>query len=102
MSELSTQEILQMIDDNDGPEGVDVSGKDLSEIDLSGDIVRGEQRQRCFARRDTLPAWAYRGILSSWVLGIDLSFAKLQGANLEGADLLGANLKHGHLKGTKL
>jgi len=35
MSEYTREEILKLIEENGGPEGLDLSGKDLSGIDLS-------------------------------------------------------------------
>ena len=36
MSEYTTQDILRMIGENDGPEGLDLSEKDLGGIALTG------------------------------------------------------------------
>jgi hypothetical protein len=42
MSEFTTRAILDMIEPNGGPEGLDPSGKDLTGIDLSPETVEKE------------------------------------------------------------
>ena len=42
MSEYTREEILKLIEENGGPEGLDLSGKDLSGIDLGRGAVAVE------------------------------------------------------------
>jgi len=42
MSEYTREEILKLIEENGGPEGLDLSGKDLSGIDLNKRAIEVE------------------------------------------------------------
>lgn len=108
MSEYTTRQILDMIEANGGPEGLDLSGKDLREIDLSRDTIQAELVRVRRVKSGIAPTW-----VSTLTHGIDLkkvnlqksklARANLQGAdlsvvNLQGSDLRGANLQGAHLK----
>jgi uncharacterized protein YjbI with pentapeptide repeats len=69
MSEFTTRQILDMIKENRGPNGLDLSDCDLRGIDLSWETV-----------------------------GIGLMSINLRGANLRGANLRGAILVDAHLE----
>ena len=42
MSDYTREEILKLIEENGGPEGLDLSGKDLSGIDLGREAIKAE------------------------------------------------------------
>lgn len=90
MSEYTREQILRLIEENKGPEGLDLSGKDLLEIDLSGVDLHGA----ILARADLSEADLRRANLG----GADLSWAVLQEADLRWADLRGANLHRADLR----
>jgi len=101
MSEYAREEILKLIEEKGGPEGLDLSGKDLSGIDLSRKKIAVELEK---ARKKTpgeTPVW-YK-----WTGGINLEGANLQKADLrsvklQGADLYLANLQEAILWGANL
>ena len=122
MSEYTTRQILDMIEANEGPEGLDLSGKDLSGIDLSRETIEAELERVREVDPGAEPMWATPGFYdidlganikrADWVssffaFGINLGGANLQranlkGANLQGALLLDANLQGAHLWGANL
>jgi uncharacterized protein YjbI with pentapeptide repeats len=89
MSEYTREEILKLIEENGGPEGLDLSGKDLSGIDLSWSAIGTElEKTRERTTIDETPVW-----FNEETGGIDLQGANLVDANLQGAYLTGANLQ---------
>jgi len=82
MSEYTREEILKLIEENDGPEGLDLSGKDLSGIDLSKEAIVAELEKAQERAPGETPVW-YR--------------VRTGGINLQGADLINANLQGAHL-----
>jgi uncharacterized protein YjbI with pentapeptide repeats len=120
MSEYTREEILKLIEENGGPEGLDLSGKDLSSIDVGTEAIKAELDARGIPESGELPVWlhlidresltfkflkALQLIKADWGInlqGVDLSTSNLQeaclqGANLQGADLSGANLRKANL-----
>jgi len=113
LTDHTTQEILNLIEDNDGPEDLDLSGKDLSGIDLGREAIKAELEKAL----KSAPSGEYPGWYSESTEGINLEGANLQwavlskaclnGANLHGASLVEANLQeanlmNANLQGTKL
>ncbi len=94
MSEYTREQILRLIEESGGPEGLDLSGRDLVEIDLSGVDLHGA----ILARADLSEADLRRVNLE----GANLSWAVLQEADLRWADLRGANLYKADLRMAKL
>ena len=97
MSKYTTRQILDMIEANGGPEGLDLSGKDLRAIDLSHDTIQAELEQVREEHSRAKPVW-----VSDLTNGInleeaDLFQAKLIGTDLTGAKLAGANLQEADL-----
>ncbi len=112
MSEYTREEILRLIEERGWPEGLDLSGKDLSGIDLGRKAVAEELEKAQERMADETPVW-----YSKLTKGINLEFANLQeanlkyanlqeahlgGANLQRADLTGANLQGAKLWGADL
>ena len=115
------EEVLGWIEDNQGPEGLDLSDRDLSNIDFSPETIQEEVALRA------QPAWLSRSeeglnlkganLQGAILMSVDLREADLrnanlqgailiasdlEGANLVGADLAGANLMNTRLQGAKL
>ena len=100
--EYTTRQILDMIEANGGPEDLDLSGKDLSGIDLSKEKIAEELEKAQERMLDEMPVW-----YSRLTGGIDLFRANLQDAylalaNLQGGYLVGANLQEAKLWGANL
>jgi uncharacterized protein YjbI with pentapeptide repeats len=108
MSEYTREEILKLIEENGGPEGLDLSGKDLSDIDLSREAIEGELGKVRARAPDEIPVWFRKQ--SEWGINLeyvnlreaDLVYANLQRAFLGGADLQGADLGDANLQGADL
>jgi len=88
---LTRQDLLTIIEENDGPAGLDISGRDLSEVDLSSGVIRVEMERRGFPY-ESPPGW-----YSTVTGGINL-----RGAILRGCDLSGARLWRGDYRGIDL
>jgi len=98
MSKYTARQILDMIEANGGPEGLDLSGKDLRGIDLTRDTIQAELERMRQEGSTAKPAW-----VSDLTDGINLEEANLHradlgGANLEQADLWRANLQEANLR----
>lgn len=121
---MSTDEVLDRIESNGGPKGLDLKGRDLSHIDLSRDTILTKLKERGYT--DRAPAELIKaGESSGWhklvlkveegylnkppppwfswfTRGIDLTEAQLQHANLSGAQLQNANLWEAQLQDANL
>jgi uncharacterized protein YjbI with pentapeptide repeats len=107
MSEYTTREILDMIEAKGAPQLLDLSGADLSSIDLSCHTIEKElDSLRKEDPKATPPWWneLTRGIHlpDANFEGVDLRYADLQGANMQGVNLQGARLEHADLRGVTL
>lgn len=82
---LTREDVLKLIEEHGGPEGLDLSGRNLEEIDLSSP--------------EEGPRLDLHGIIlqGANLWRADLQEAGLQNANLKGADLLGVNLQGANL-----
>jgi len=106
MSEYTREEILKRIEENGGPGGLDLSGKDLAGIDLSSEAIQENLQQARKLDPEAMPKWFWG---APDLMGISLSSSNLRGANLqgahlrraylEGADLQEADLSHAKLQG---
>ncbi len=97
MSKYTTRQILDMIEANGGPEGLDLAGEDLRGINLSRDTIQGELEQVREEDSTVKPVW-----VSDLTNGINLEEADLQGTDLGGANLQGADLWRADLQGANL
>jgi hypothetical protein len=117
---LTREDVIRLIEEHGGPEGLNLSGRDLREADLTKlDLQETDLRWANLQGASLLNAnlqetdlrWAslqgadlriarLRGADLSWakLKGADLSEGNLQEANLEGADLQGANLRGADLR----
>jgi hypothetical protein len=105
MSEYTREEILKLIEENGGPEGLDLSGKDLNRIDLSTETIQAELRRVRQVNPQAMPKWwwpapDHEGIFlrHANLRQVNLKSARLQRANLGYANLQGANLSHARLQ----
>ena len=92
LSECSTEEMLKLIEKNGGAKRLDLSGKDLSGIDLSREALAPELEKARLALAGKDPVW------SSFTNTINLSRANLQQTTLIGANLQGASLSEANLE----
>ena len=91
--------LLQLIEENGGPEGLDLHGCNMAFIDARPETLR--YRVGAYARdhgRDAIPPWVARYTGA----GIDLYAAHLEHANLAGAHLENADLEDAHLESAAL
>ena len=93
--------LLQLIEENGGPEGLDLHGADLSDLDARPEVLRAYVE--AYAQEhaaDRTPPWLRRW---SWeVISIDLSHAHLENADLLSAHLENAGLAWAHLRDADL
>ncbi len=103
MRELERDDILDMIESNDGPEGLNLSGKNLSGINLGREAIYSELANRGLKSAIWLDA-AVGGVnLKSIALDkANLESSKLGKANLERGSFVEANLKSAYLRGANL
>ena len=102
MSEYTREEILKLIEENGGPEGLDLSGKDLSGIDLGREAIAAELEIVRERAPDDTPVWHSQETDGINLKGASLEAAHLRSAELQGADLKETNLKRADLQGAKL
>ena len=100
MSEYTTHQILEMIEANEGPDGLDLSGKDLSGIDLHRATILKEWR-KIDETTEVTPVWCKMDP-EGYLVGIDLRRVNLVGANLQNAVMVCADLQQAQLDSTAL
>jgi len=98
---LAREDLLRMIEENGGPEGLQLVGQDLSGIDLSFRAIREELRKRGIAHTGHVP-WYSAETHGVNLKGIVFRDADLSEANLFQADLSSANLRGARLQGAVL
>ena len=98
-----SREVLDLIEANGGPEGLDLSGRNLLFIDLGPDVIKAQLRQTY--KRDPnsqLPPWWKESKTGINLIGANLQQAWLLEANLEEANLMGADLQNAYLQDANL
>jgi uncharacterized protein YjbI with pentapeptide repeats len=101
MSEYTREEILKLIEENGGPRGLDLSGRDLQYIDLGKAAVAVELEEFREKNPDERPVWfTLEGGIN--LEGTSFMEASLQGALLDGAKLQEAFLWEVNLQETNL
>ena len=95
-------EIVSLIEQNGGPTGLNLSGKDLSGADLSSEAVWTLMNQRGIAFVHEYPVWVTETTWGKTLVGLNLKEANLQRANLQRANLEGANLIRANLENADL
>jgi len=108
IARIARDELLELIEQNGGPGGLDLAGRDLGRLDLGTHSLAQELEKRGLANTDHLPTWVHWDPVTQTRMGVDLqhallkgarlAYANLQGARLECADLEGANLYHANLQ----
>ncbi len=94
MSDLTTDQLLDLLQRNGGPRNLDLEGRDLSGINLSGEVLEELLEEQGYgAGSGKRPAW-----FEPWTKGISLSRAHLRGAQLRMADLRNACLEGADLR----
>jgi uncharacterized protein YjbI with pentapeptide repeats len=89
---LTRKDVLRLIEENGGPKGLDLSGQDLSWLDLGREAISREAGP-VSRRSGKRPIWK-----SDRPGGIDLRGVILENANLRGANLAYANLYDANLE----
>jgi uncharacterized protein YjbI with pentapeptide repeats len=97
MSTYTTRQFLDIIEANGGPEGLDLSGKNLRGINLSRDTIQAELERVSEEDSTAKPVW-----VSDLTNGINLEEVHLQGADLGGANLQEADLWRADLQEVNL
>ena len=96
---LTRDDVLRLIEEHGGPEGLDLSGRDLREADLAGlDLHRANLREARLQGADLRDAKLERADL----VDANLQGVKLYRANLQQASLFRANLQETNLLGADL
>jgi uncharacterized protein YjbI with pentapeptide repeats len=93
MSTLTLTELLLRIEQNGGPEGLDLARTDLSGLDAGPEAIAAELARLRATSPDARPLW-----LCEQTGGINLEGANLHRANLSGARLARANLAEANLE----
>ena len=96
IGKLGRREILRAIESNNGPAGLDLTGMDMSEADISSDTIKKEAEIYAVRYR-RVPVWQ-----SSATGGIDLHEAILRGANLQRALLWRGDYRRADLSEAQL
>jgi uncharacterized protein YjbI with pentapeptide repeats len=102
MSEYTREEILKMIEEVGGPENLNLSGADLSGIDLSKEAIAPELQKVKALDAYRVPAWCSEESGGINLQKVSLFKANLQKANLEGANLQEAILEEANLQEANL
>ena len=100
---LDIEQLIRLIERNGGPEGLNLSGKDLSGMKLNREVLSKVQRQRERACKSIgFPLWRFRQTGGINLHGANLSWSNLSGADLFQACLGAADLRGANLEGTEL
>jgi uncharacterized protein YjbI with pentapeptide repeats len=102
MSEYTREEILRMIEENGGPEGLDLSNTDLSGIDLGNHRIGKELEEYRKLHSGKNPIWFSETTYGVNLSKVNLGRANLSNARLEGVNLREALLDYANLQGAKL
>ena len=106
---LTREDVLKLIEEHGGPEGLDLSGRNLEGIDLSGEPttlvplhginLSGANLQKAnFSGAELIEAnLSYADLIEANLSGSNLSRSNLSRSNLSGADLSLANLSRADL-----
>jgi len=101
---LTREDVLRLIEEHGGPEGLDLSERNLRKADLSGLDLHGANLSWAKLEGADLRGANLQGahLWRADSHGARLSQANLQGANLYEVNLRGANLSHASLQGAHL
>lgn len=91
---LTREDVLRLIEEHGGPEGLDLRGADLRQADLGGLDLHGANLWGANLQGADL--------MGANLQGAQLSWAKLQGADVRGADVRRARLAYANLRDANL
>ncbi|MBI2886093.1 MAG: pentapeptide repeat-containing protein [Chloroflexi bacterium] len=98
MSELTTEQVLELLQRQGGSQNVDLSGRDLTGIDLSGEALEELLEEQGYGNGSSRPPrW-----FEPWTKGVSLSHANLRRSHLRMADLRNACLEGADLRDADL
>jgi len=101
---LTKEDVLKLIKEHGGTDGLDLSGRNLEGIDLSDLDLWGINLQGAILIQANLELTKLNlvNLRVSFLKDADLQYAELIGTNLQGADLEDANLQGTDLRGADL
>lgn len=102
MASYTVRDLLERIERNGGPAGLDLARADLAELDAGPEALAAELAQAQAADPAAQPAWFWPATGGLNLEGADLERATLAGAQLQGANLRGTNLERAVLEGCGL
>jgi len=98
MSDITTDQFLDMLQRSGGARNLDLEGRDLSGINLSGEVLEEMLEEQGYGNGSGgRPAW-----FEPWTKGVALSRAHLRSAQLRMADLRNACLENADLRDSDL
>ena len=97
MADFNTEQLLEMLQRQGGAGNLDLSGHDLTGINLSGEALEELLDELGYAGVGRGPLW-----FEPWTKGVSLSHAHLREAQLRMADLRNACLENADLRGADL
>lgn len=97
MADYTTEQILDLLERRGGAANLDLTGHDLTGINLSGEALEELLEEIGYPGHGRGPAW-----FEPWTKGVSLSHAQLRDAQLKMADLRNACLEHADLRNADL
>jgi len=95
---LNAEQVLSLIEENGGSEGLDLSGKDLSGIRLNPRALEQLRRDKG-PGTDAHPVWEWKKTGGVNLQGANLAWAMLSGANLSKSNLRRVDFRGARLDG---
>lgn len=99
---FALEDLLRLIEENNGPKELDLSGRDLSGLDLSSEALQALMKRRGITLVDDIPVWVFPCTSGRMLIGLNLGRVNLQGANLQRTNFHGADLTRADLQGADL
>ncbi len=97
MSDITTEQFLDLLQRNGGAQNADLAGQDLAGINLSGETLEEIMEEEGYHDDGPRPAW-----FEPWTKGISLSRANLNGTSFRMADLRNACFEGASMRGADL
>jgi uncharacterized protein YjbI with pentapeptide repeats len=99
---LSLSDLIDLIEQNEGPAGLNLVRANLYGADLSAEAVDREIKRRGLALEQGIPIWVSQFVLARSILGLNLKGVILDLADLRLANLRGVDLTQAKLRGARL
>ena len=93
MADYTTEQILDLLERKGGAANLDLTGQDLTGINLSGEVLEELLEETGYPGHGRGPTW-----FEPWTKGISLSHAQMRDAQLKMADLRNACMEHADLR----